>query len=205
MYRNNYQGSPSPQPTSPMMNRSMTTPSPGLMRNSSAESQTQMSNVYNQSVMNLENNFNLSANIGSNQVQSNCNKILNANDLFYSDSMNNGNNNNNMSVFSSQEQTQYIAPNVYVNRTSGGSFTPIHTNENTSNSNMNIIVAQKQCQSANISSNLQQVQDVYNICNQSQEPNITVESSLLHLSQLDDLIPLQNSEELRMSNLSIST
>ncbi|TMW48950.1 hypothetical protein DOY81_005975 [Sarcophaga bullata] len=208
-YRNNYQGSPSPQPTSPMMIRNMTTPSPGLMRNSSAESQTQMSNMYNQSMMNLENNFNISANINNNQTHTNCDNIFNGNDIFYGGSTNNinkltSNNNTNMNM-SSPQQAQYQASNNFVNRTSGGSFTPIYTNENTPNNNINNIIMPTQCQSVNYSSNIQ-VQAVNNmIFNQLQESNITTDPSLFNLSQLDDLVPLQNSEELRISNLSIST
>ena len=191
-----------------MMLRNMTTPSPGLMRNSSAESQSQMSNMYNQSMMNLENNFNISANISNNQTHTNCDNMFNGNDIFYGDSTNNinklnGNNNTNMNMSFSQ-QAQYLASNNFVNRTSGGSFTPIYTNDNTPNNNINNIIMPTQCQSVNISSNVQ-VQAVNNIIfNQFQESNPT-DASLFNLSQLDDLVPLQNSEELRISNLSIST
>ncbi|XP_037811429.1 dr1-associated corepressor homolog [Lucilia sericata] len=206
-YRNSYQASPSPQPTSPMMNRNITTPSPGLMRNSSAESQSQMSNVYNQSQMNqeqyqnLNNNFNMSTSITNSHQTQGAAEYNNTNAFFEN------NNNSNFNMISSQQQTQFSSSNMFVNRTSGGSFTPIYDNT-INNSNQNN--TNTQLQSMNITNNIQQVQAVFGttnnmIFNQFQETNTTTDSSLFNLSQLDDLVPLQNSDELRMSNLSIST
>ncbi|XP_065356128.1 probable ATP-dependent RNA helicase ddx42 [Calliphora vicina] len=212
-YRNSYQTSPSPQPTSPMMNRNMNTPSPGLMRNSSAESQSQMSNMYNQSQINQEqyqnltNNFNMSTSITCNQSPAVAvNNEYNNTNTFYEGGHSN-NNNSNFNMISPQQQTQFTASNVFVNRTSGGSFTPIYTNDNHSSNNNNNNNAQ--FPSMNTANNIQ-VQAVFEtannmIFNQFQDSNITADSSLFNLSQLDDLVPLQNSDELRMSNLSIST
>ncbi|XP_023293616.2 beclin-1-like protein A [Lucilia cuprina] len=206
-YRNSYQASPSPQPTSPMMNRNITTPSPGLMRNSSAESQSQMSNLYNQSQMNqeqyqnLNNNFNISTSITNGHQTQGAAEYNNTNAFFEN------NNNSNFNMITSQQQTQFSSSNMFVNRTSGGSFTPIYDNTN-NNSNQNN--TNTQLQSMNITNNIQQVQAVFEstnnmIFNQFQETNTSADSSLFNLSQLDDLVPLQNSDELRISNLSIST
>lgn len=192
-----------------MMNRNINTPSPGLMRNSSAESPTQMSNIYNQSQLNREqyqtfpNNFNLSTSITGNQSQGTVenNELNNSIMLDATNVVLQNNNSSNFNIMHSQPQTQFTPSNIFVNRTSGGSFTPICANSNINTGNI---------QSINITNNKQQVQAVFEtanniVFNQFQDSNISADSSLFNLSQLDDLVPLQNSDELRISNLSIST
>lgn len=142
-YRNTYQASPSPQPLSPMMNRTLTTPSPGLVRNSSAESNTQMSNIYNQSQMNtteqyqqnMASNYNMPQNIATNQFQDGYN---NTNEYI-------GNN------IISPQQTPFTTFNPSFNRTSGGRFSPISTNDNNTN---NQISNTSQLQAINIMNNM---------------------------------------------------
>lgn len=201
-----------------MMNRNITTPSPGLLRNSSAESQTQMANVYNQSQINQEqyqnltNNFNLSTSITCNQPQGVTNNEYNSNNNYINNNNNNilittntfyeNSNNSNFNMISpNEQQTLFAASNMFVNRTSGGSFTPIYDDSNANGNNNNTNIT---------NNNIQQVQAVLGtannmIFNQFQDSNVTADSSLFNLSQLDDLVPLQNSDELRISNLSIST
>lgn len=217
LYRSTYLRTPSPQPTSPMMNRSINTPSPGLMRNSSAESQTQMSNLYNQSQVNqdqfqnLANNFNLttitrSPTSGAAVGTDSSKHLLKKTNTIYS---------NDYNINNPQQQTQFTAANIIVNRTSGGSFTPIYFDDNcnkihntvTNNNNINNL----EFQTANVTNSIQEMQTVFgttnnNIFNQFQDSNATTsDPSVFNLSQLEDLVPLQNSEELRISNLSIST
>lgn len=95
------------------------------MRNSSAESQTQMSFAYNQSQMNItetqyqnvSNNFHMSPNNP------------------FRESSNNANHNISNSNMLSPPLTQFATFNPAFNRTSGGSITPIYANDNSNNDN----------------------------------------------------------------------
>lgn len=181
------------------------------MRNSSAESQTQMSIVYNQSQMNQNlptNNF--SNNIGciQTQVATGFNEYNNTNNMFntqnqfqenaHHQNINELSNNNNMNfnMMNSQQNSPFAASNNLCNHTSGGSFTPIYADQNINGNN------NQQYQICNTTNNLQQphqqqFQTVDTPVNQS--GNQDSNSMLELLRCIDDMIPLQNSDELRMT------
>ncbi|XP_059221786.1 embryonic polarity protein dorsal isoform X2 [Stomoxys calcitrans] len=200
-YRTPYQMSPSPQPTSPM-NRNSTTPSPGLMKTSSAESQSQMCNAFNQ----IQMNFNFTS--------TNNNPFLDTNSSFK--------NSNQL------HPTATLPSNPFFNPTSGGSITPLYPNDcngNLSNSSqfhsINIAATNPiNCTgttaaavpAANMVDNQFQYQyqhqqllipgQTYAQPDDANEAAVTL-NALLQIDS-DNFVNI-NSEELRLSNLSIST
>ncbi|XP_019892113.1 dorsal-related immunity factor Dif [Musca domestica] len=211
-YRTPYQMSPSPQPASPM-NRNSMTPSPGLMKTPSADSQTQMCNSYNQIQINGNTNY-APSNANNND---NNNPFLNGNKDF--------SNINQLNTLSTSPST-----NPFYNPTSGGSITPLYPN---ANNNGNLCTTSQFPNLANITtlpnnistssssavSNLNivgnhqfhyQYQDFQQQTHVQQSPQINDTNdavvSLNTLLQIDsDNFVNINSEELRLSNLSIST
>lgn len=231
-YRTPYQMSPSPQPSSPM-NRNSTTPSPGLVKTSSGESQSQMCNAFNQIQMNYNFN-NPNININNNNSISNNNNI-------------NGHNNNSNNPFldgrSDFHNTNQLHPtttntltsvasqsNPFYNPTSGGSITPLYPNENNINlsntsqfqafnmisnagtigntcstaatSTLNIVDNQFQYQFHHQQQQYQHQQ----LPSQQMEDTNEATATLNALLQIDSANFINvNSDELPLSNLSIST
>ncbi|XP_073825038.1 uncharacterized protein [Musca autumnalis] len=196
-YRSPYQMSPSPQPASP-----------GLMKTPSAESQTQMCNSYN-------------------QIQINCN---NTQATPLANNNNNGNpfqNNHNNFSTTNQLTTMSTSPsNPFYNPTSGGSITPIYPNAN-NNGNLcntlqfqnltNMSTANNFHTTTTVASTLNIVDNHHQFQYQeyqqtlfqqtpqmddTNQPTVTLDALL----QIDsDKFVNINSEELRLSNMSIST
>ncbi|XP_075152008.1 REL proto-oncogene, NF-kB subunit dorsal isoform X3 [Haematobia irritans] len=216
-YRTPYQMSPSPQPTSPM-NRTSTTPSPGLIKTSSADSQSQMCNSFNQIQMNFNYNApNISITGSSNNTSTNNNNP-------FLDGSNNFKNINHL------HPTSTFPTNVFFNPTSGGSITPIYPNDNDGNlcnttnfqsvnvpptnsinclgtpttpsSTLNIVGNQFHYQQYQNDQQQTTQAPIYNQTEDTNEAAVTL-NALLQIDS-ENFVNI-NSEELRLSNLSIST